>query len=240
MEKHRVRTLPETGKRYNLHIKILRDRVSVCLNTSGAGLNRRGYRKANVAAPIRETLAAGIILLGGYVGGPFSDPMCGSGTIAIEAAMIAADIAPGLKRDFDAQLWNGFEKRFASAKLEAQNSPKKPYEIFASDVDKKAVRAVSANADAAGVYLKLYHADISDFSRKDCMVITNPPYAQRLGQKDQVHELYKTMGTSLGSVKHKLIISADTDFERYFGKRADRKRKLYNGNIRCTLFQYFK
>jgi putative N6-adenine-specific DNA methylase len=107
-------------------------------------------------------------------------------------------------------------------------------------VDNKALRATAANAEAAGVDLKLYHADISDFSRRDCMVITNPPYAQRLGQKEQVQGLYKSMGKSLSVVKHKLIITADTDFERYFGKRADRKRKLYNGNIRCTLFQYFK
>ena len=111
LQKHSTNRLPETGSRYNIHIKILRDTVSMCLNTSGAGLNRRGYRQSNVAAPIRETLAAGIVLLSGYKGGAFCDPMCGSGTIAIEAAMIAANIAPGLKRDFDAQKWDGFEKK---------------------------------------------------------------------------------------------------------------------------------
>ncbi len=240
MQKHSVTRLPETGNRYNIHIKILRDTVSVCLNTSGAGLNRRGYRQANVAAPIRETLAAGIVLLSGYKEGPFCDPMCGSGTIAIEAAMIAAGIAPGAKRDFDAMKWDGFEKSFGEERRSAIDAPLPEYEIYASDADKKALRAVSRNAEAAGVELKIYHADISEFSRSGCTVVTNPPYAQRLGQKEQVHRLYNAMGSALLDVRHKCIITADNDFERYFGRRADRKRKLYNGSIRCTLYQYFK
>ncbi len=240
MQKHSVNKLPETGNRYNIHIKILRDSVSVCLNTSGAGLNRRSYRQANVAAPIRETLAAGIVLLSGYKEGPFCDPMCGSGTIAIEAAMMAAGIAPGLKRDFDAQRWKEFIKSFDSQRRLALEAPQSEYEIYASDMDKRALGAVSRNSQAADVDIKIYHADISDFSRSGCTVITNPPYAQRLGQREQVHELYRTMGIALADVKNKYIITADNDFERYFGKRADKKRKLYNGSIRCTLYQYFK
>ena len=240
LQKHSTNRLPETGSRYNIHIKILRDTVSMCLNTSGAGLNRRGYRQSNVAAPIRETLAAGIVLLSGYKGGAFCDPMCGSGTIAIEAAMIAANIAPGLKRDFDAQKWDGFEKSFSSQRSLALEAPHSEYEVYASDVDKKSLSAASSNAQAAGVDLKIYHADISDFSRSGCTVVTNPPYAQRLGQKEQVHALYRAMGNALADVKQKYIITADNDFERYFGKRADKKRKLYNGSIRCTFYQYFK
>ena len=225
MQKHKTGRLPETGKRYNIHIKILRDEVSVCLNTSGAGLNRRGYRQANVAAPIRETLAAGIVLLSGFKEGPIYDPMCGSGTIAIEAAMAAAGIAPGLGRDFDAQRWNGFDKSFEKARTQAKDAPKAPYEVYASDVDTKALSAASKNAQAAGVDIKIYHADISDFARSECTVITNPPYAQRLGQKEQVHGLYRTMGRVLSETdrQRKYIITADNQFERYFGRRADRK-----------------
>lgn len=240
MSKHRTKMLPETGKRYNVHIKMLRDKVSVCINTSGMGLNRRGYRKGNVKAPIRETLAAGIVMISGWRGGPLADPMCGSGTVAIEAAMIGAGIAPGINRSFDAQSWNDFGRAFDTAKEQARQNRTQPCEIYASDIDTKALRSADTNAKAAGVKIKLYHADVADFKRNDCTIITNPPYAQRLGQKNQVHELYRSMGKAMSENKRKFIITADNEFERWFGKRADKKRKLYNGNIRCTFFQYFR
>jgi len=154
--------------------------------------------------------------------------------------MIGAGIAPGLNRKFDARSWDGFSRAFDMAKEQARQADIKPCEVFASDVDTKAVRAADANAKAAGVTIKLYHADVSDFKRKDCTVITNPPYAQRLGQKQQVHELYRKMGSAMKENRRKFIITADSEFERWFGRRADKKRKLYNGNIRCTLFQYFR
>ena len=132
------------------------------------------------------------------------------------------------------------KKSFSSQRSLALEAPHSEYEVYASDVDKKSLSAASSNAQAAGVDLKIYHADISDFSRSGCTVVTNPPYAQRLGQKEQVHALYRAMGNALADVKQKYIITADNDFERYFGKRADKKRKLYNGSIRCTFYQYFK
>lgn len=238
MEAHKVRVLPETAEKHDIHLKILRDRVSVCLNTSGPGLNRRGYRAAGVAAPIRETLAAGLVMLTGWKDGAFADPMCGSGTIAIEAAMLGANIAPGLARAFDAQYWHTFSRAFEDEKKTARGQMTQCPPVFASDIDKKALSVASQNAKAAGIDIKLYHADVKDFSRTDCMVLTNPPYAVRLGEKDAVHRLYGDMGRALSGVERKHIITADEQFERYFGKRASKKRKLYNGNLRCTLYQY--
>ncbi len=238
MAAHRVSVLPETGDRYDIHVKILRNRVSVCLNTSGMGLNRRGYRAANVAAPIRETLAAGLVMLSGWDGGELADPMCGSGTIAIEAAMLGANIAPGLHRAFDAQNWPRFKKPWITARDEAASRRTQMPVIFASDIDKKALSAAGKNAEAAGVNIKFFHADVRNFSRA-CPVLTNPPYAVRLGERNEVHRLYGEMGKAFASTPKKSIITADDDFERYFGKRATKKRKLYNGNIRCNVYQYF-
>lgn len=232
--------LKETAEKYDIHIKILKDTASVCLNTSGAGLNRRGYRVANVQAPIRETLAAGLVMITGWKDGDFSDPMCGSGTIAIEAAMIGSGMAPGINRSFDAEKWRMFDKEWAHEREATISGIIEPAEVFASDIDSKALSAADKNAKAAGVKIKLYHADIKDFSRKDCYVLTNPPYAERMGDEKGVHQLYKDMGKALAQVQRKSIISADDNFERFFSSKAERKRKLYNGNIRCTLYQYFK
>ncbi len=239
MSGHGARLLPETGDRYDIHIKILKDTVSACLNVSGEGLNRRGYRLANVKAPIRETLAAGLVMLTGWKEGCFSDPMCGSGTIAIEAAMISANIAPGLSRRFDGERWPALCEAWKQEIEAARREIREPAVIYASDIDKEALGAADRNAKAAGVALRLYHADVRDFARKDCVVLTNPPYAERLGEQSEVRRLYKDMGKAFSDVERKFIITADDEFERYFGRRATRKRKLYNGNIRCTLYQYY-
>jgi putative N6-adenine-specific DNA methylase len=238
-EKHRTSVLPETGEKYDIHIKLLNNTVSACLNVSGAGLNRRGYRASNVKAPIRETLAAGLVMLTGWKHGDFADPMCGSGTIAIEAAMIGANIAPGLNRGFDGEKWGMFKNEWKTEREAAREDIKERALIYASDFDKDALRAADRNAKAAGVTLRLFHADIRDFSRKDCVVLTNPPYAERLGEQNEVRELYRDMGRALVGVQRKFIITADDEFERYFGTRAKKKRKLYNGNIRCTFYQYY-
>lgn len=236
--KHKTTVLPEMEEKYDIHIKILKDKVSACLNVSGAGLNRRGYRAANVKAPIRETLAAGLVMLTGWKEGDFADPMCGSGTIAIEAALIGANIAPGLKRNFDGEKWNIFKNEWKQEREAARGNIKEPAAVFASDIDRDALRAADKNAKAAGVSIRLYHADVKDFSRRNCVVLTNPPYAERLGDQNSVHKLYQDMGKALAVADRKFIITADDQFERYFGVRAVKKRKLYNGNIRCTLYQY--
>jgi putative N6-adenine-specific DNA methylase len=239
MAGHKASVLPETGERHDIHIKLLRDSVSVCLNTSGPGLNRRGYRVANVAAPIRETLAAGLVLLSGWRDDDFADPLCGSGTIAIEAAMIGANIAPGRNRSFDSERWGGFEQAWRIEREAASLAGKETPTIFASDIDPKAMSSADKNARAASVSIKLFKADVKSFSRDHCHVLTNPPYAERLGEKSAVHKLYADMGRALNAVSRKYIITADEEFERYFGGRASRKRKLYNGSIRCTFYQYF-
>lgn len=237
--KQKTQVLPETGERYDIHIKILKDTVSACLNVSGEGLNRRGYRLANVKAPIRETLAAGLVMLTGWKNGGFADPMCGSGTIAIEAAMIGAGIAPGLNRGFDGEKWpvlnNVWQREYEAARQDIRE----PAVVYASDIDKDALSAADRNAKAAGVTLRLYHADVRDFARKDCVVLSNPPYAERLGEQSTVRQLYRDMGASLSGIQRKYIITADDEFEKFFGRRATKKRKLYNGNIRCTLYQYY-
>ncbi len=238
-QKYRLTTLPETGARYDVHIKLLRNVASICLNVSGQGLNRRGYRKGSVAAPIRETLAAGIVLLSGWREGAFADPLCGSGTVAIEAAMIGANIAPGLSRSFDGEGWRILGGEWKTERAAARGEKRLQPEVYASDIDTKAIRAADANAKAAGVTLKLYHADVREFARRDCLVVTNPPYAQRIGDKEGVHQLYRDMGRAFEKVQKKSVITADEQFERFFGGRAAKKRKLYNGSIRCTLYQYF-
>ena len=238
-QKYRLTTLPETGVRYDVHIKLLRNTASLCLNVSGAGLNRRGYRKENVTAPIRETLAAGIVMLTGWRGGDFADPLCGSGTIAIEAAMIGSNTAPGLTRAFDGENWRIFGNVWKTERQAAREAVKPQPDVYASDIDPKAIRAADANAKAAGVALKLYHAGVKDFTRRDCLIVTNPPYAQRLGDAESVHRLYGEMGKAFADIQRKHMITADEQFERYFGKRAAKKRKLYNGSIRCTLYSYF-
>ncbi|MFA5676053.1 MAG: class I SAM-dependent RNA methyltransferase [Christensenellales bacterium] len=236
---YKTSILPETGKRYNIHLKLLKNQVSACLNTSGAGLNRRGYRKAGAAAPLRETLAAGIVMLSGWKEGEIADPMCGSGTIAIEAAMIGERTAPGLLRTFDSLNWHSFGAAYKKERDAATLQKTNPQPVFASDTDKKAVKIALLNAKAAGVKIKIYNADVKHFSKNGCVVITNPPYAIRLGEKEAVHALYRDMGRGLACADRKYVLSADSQFERYFGKRADKKRKLYNGNIMCTLYQYF-
>ncbi len=239
MKAYHLPTMPETGVRYDIHVKLLRDKASVCLNVSGAGLNRRGYRVANVQAPIRETLAAGLVMLTRWHGGDFADPMCGSGTIAIEAAMIGANMAPGMGRSFDGEKWHMFRDEWEAQRDWAHQQIRPGPDVYASDIDAQALSAASKNAEAAGVVLKLYHADVRDFHREGCTVLTNPPYAERMGDQKSVHELYRDMGKALKNVQRKHIITADDQFERNFGSRAVKKRKLYNGSIRCTLYQYY-
>lgn len=239
----------EDGERYTVYVSILKDAVTVSLNTSGDGLNRRGYRVRNTKAPLRETLAAGIIKITRWYDRPFYDPMCGSGTIAIEAAMKALGIAPGLNRDFDARHWSdemmaAFGREKTAALDERKN--KTDVQIFASDIDEKTLNVAKFHARRAGVLdaIDFSAADVREFSPNTEVgtIITNPPYAIRIGEANEVHELYEKLGEKTGGLKafKRYFITADEHFERYYGKAADKKRKLYNGNIKCNLYQYFK
>lgn len=239
----------EDGAEYPVYISVLSDEVTVSLNTSGIGLNRRGYRVKNSTAPLRETLAAGMIHLSRWRDRPFYDPMCGSGTIVIEAALQAQNRAPGLLRKFAAQYWSdAFKAAFEAAREEASGlyQRKVDIEIFASDIDEKVLETADFHIKRAGVdgIVRLKKTNVYDFSSETeaGTLITNPPYAMRMGEEKECHALYKKLGERLLPLNdfRCYFICADEDFEKHYGRRADKKRKLYNGNIRCNYYQYFK
>lgn len=239
----------ESGMTYEIYVSILADRVSMCLNTSGNGLNRRGYRVRNCVAPLRETLAAGMIELTRWRDRPFYDITCGSGTIAIEAARKARHIAPGMGREFAAQFWSDeMSSVFRKARLEAEAAvlSRVDVPIFASDLDENMVQMSKFHARRGGVLddIKFSVTDAREFlpETQTGTVVSNPPYAIRLGQQDEVRALYKGLGQrmrELSDFKY-YFLCADEHFESSFGKKADKKRKLYNGNVRCFFFQYFR
>ena len=247
--RHELSFYRENGDTYCIYISILADQVSVCLNTSGIGLNRRGYRIHNGPAPLRETLAAGLIRLTRWRDRPFYDIMCGSGTIAIEAAMKARNMAPGLHRQFDLRAWGDQwkhaveQERQRAGELVLKSPAAK---IFASDIDPKAVKMAQFHARRAGVLddIAFSVGDAAAFEppEEPSVLLINPPYAIRIGEEKEVASLYKRLGGILSAqraVKY-YIISADEAFERKFGRKADKRRKVYNGNIKCCFYQYFK
>lgn len=241
-------TLPENGALYQIQFSIMKDMASLMLDTSGAGLYKRGYRAVGVAAPLRETLAAAMVLLSGYRGrDPFCDPFCGSGTIAIEAALIAKNRAPGLNRTFAAQKWAWLHSQvWVDGAGEAMDLEfGRDYDIWGGDIDPSAVRIAQDNAVKADVE-DLVHFEVADarsFSRQEPYgrIVTNPPYGERLMEKQEAEELYRDFGRAtegLPSGWRINLLSSHTEFERTFGRKADKKRKLYNGMIKCDLFQY--
>lgn len=241
-------TLPETGAQYQIQFSIMKDVASLMLDTTGPGLYKRGYRAVGVAAPLRETLAAALVLLSGYRGkDPFCDPFCGSGTIAIEAALIAKNRAPGLNRTFTAQKWPWLPSdAWVEAAGEAMDLEfDGTYDIWGGDIDPAAIRIARDNAVKADVE-DLVHFEVADartFSRTEeyGRIVSNPPYGERLMEKREAEELYRDFGRTVQGLPTgwKInILSSHTEFERTFGRTADKKRKLYNGMLKCDLFQY--
>lgn len=239
----------ETGTLYQVQFSIMKDLVSLCIDTSGDGLHKRGYRPAHNAAPLKETMAAAMVKLSRYRGrDEFCDPFCGSGTIPIEAALIAKNRAPGLHRDFTAMSWSIFDRAvWQQAREEAVSREYiGDYHIIGSDIDPKAIEIARENARRAGVddVVRFEAADATRFDRKTerGVIVTNPPYGERIMEKQQAEELYRGFGRAwLASENWQLyLLSSHTEFERCFGKQADKKRKLYNGMIKCDLFMYFK
>lgn len=240
--------LPETGAKYQIQFAIMKDQCGLYLDTSGAGLHKRGYRAVGVEAPLRETLAAAMVRLSRYRGkDPFRDPFCGSGTIAIEAALIAKNRAPGLDRSFDAQKWRWLDGTFwVDAAEEAMDKEfGGAYDIWGGDIDPKAVRIARENAVKAGVD-DVVRFDVADVKTFRCegeygQIVTNPPYGERLLEKEQAQALYRVLGEAYRSVPPKwrmLVLTSHPEFERFFGRRAEKKRKLYNGMIKCDLYQF--
>ena len=244
-----IAQFPETGRRYQVRFSIMKDEVTVGLDTSGEGLYKRGYRAHGVAAPLKETLAAAMVKLSHYNGrDPFCDPFCGSGTIAIEAALAAKGRAPGINRDFAAMQWAWLDKAvWQDAREQARaRECHGDYHFFASDSDPRAVAMARDNARRAGVddCLTFAVADAREFDRttERGVIVTNPPYGERLMEKREAEALYAAFGAAYAKTEHwKLyLLSSHTEFERTFGRPADKKRKLYNGTLRCDLFQYTK
>ena len=245
--KYGAEWLPEDGAVYQIQFAIMKDIATLYLDTSGTGLHKRGYRPAAVAAPLRETLAAAMVGLARYRGkGDFCDPFCGSGTIAIEAALAAKNRAPGIGRSFSAEKWKAVPERvWREARSEALAKEfSGEYHIFASDIDPKAVELAQKNAQRAGVekLIDFSVADAREFARETerGVIVTNPPYGERLMEKQAAEVLYREFGAALrGKENWKLfLLSSHTEFERTFGRQADKKRKLYNGMIKCDLYTY--
>ena len=247
---HKVDWFKEIGTIYKIRFSIQKDNVIVAIDTSGDGLHKRGYRAHSLGAPIKETLAAAMC----YQARIFHDtvlfdPFCGSGTILIEAALIAKNIAPGLKRNFAAERFGqAFKTAFEKQRSVALNQINKDttFKAYGSDIDDEAISLTLQNAKKAGVAdcIKATVLDIKDFKipSERAKVITNPPYGERLLEIKQAEELYKIMGNVMPKMQSKsyFIICPNDDFEARFGRPADKRRKLYNGMIKCQLYSYFK
>jgi len=241
-------TLPETSSRYQLQFSIIKDVATLYLDTSGDGLYKRGYRAQNMGAPLRETLAAALVTLSRYRGkDPFCDPFCGSGTIPIEAALIAKNRAPGLDRRFAAQRWKNFPSDLWSQAAEEAMDKEfhGKYDIWGGDIDPAAVDLARHNAELAGVEdcIRFEVADAGKFHRDSeyGQLVTNPPYGERLLEKQEAEALYRVFGQALRDLPPKwrvVVLSSHTEFERCFGRPADKKRKLYNGMLKCDAFLY--
>ena len=238
----------EIGEKYQIQFAIMHDVAELYLDTSGAGLHKRGYRRNAMEAPIRETLAATIADLGRVRRDSLvEDPFCGSGTLLIEAAQKAMNIAPGLKRRFAAErysfvpaaLWaEQRQKALAESKLDVG------FEAFGYDIDPAAVAQANVNAKLAGVENRCHFevADVATFAAKpEAIVLTNPPYGERLGTIEGAAKLARTLGQQMEAnpCAGLYAITADMDFELHYGKRANKRRKMYNGMIPCQLYMYY-
>ena len=248
-EVYGISYFPEEGVKYQVEFFILNDEATLMIDTSGEPLHKRGYRREANAAPIRETLAAAIVATSRPREEVLMwDPMCGSGTLAIEAAMQMRNIAPGMRRNFAAERFPYIgEKLWRDAKEEAlEGIVKSDFEVFASDIDEECVKLTKDNAYRAGVLnsLKVFRQDarrISASGRRGT-IVTNPPYGERIGTVEEVERLYRDIGVHFRSLApwQVYVITSHDGFERLYGKRADKVKKLYNGMIPCYLYQFFK
>lgn len=240
----------KSGALYKIKVSLLKDNVTITLDTSGTGLHKRGYRENQLAAPLKETLASALIDLSYFKKDRILiDPTCGSGTIPIEAAMIAKNIAPGLMRNFASENWDFIDKSYwkeakkdAYSKIDINCRP----EIYASDIDEKAIQIAKGNAKIAGVddcirfeVKPLNKLDIKNIQYGIC--ICNPPYAERIGILEEVEQLYKDMGKIFNSNKtfSTYVLTSHEGFEKLYGRKADKKRKLFNGNVKVEYYQFF-
>ncbi|WP_178198119.1 class I SAM-dependent RNA methyltransferase [Ligilactobacillus sp. Marseille-Q7487] len=246
---HRKTRLPETGAVYPIEVALNKDQVLLTLDTTGSSLFKRGYRLEKGGAPLKENMAAALLFLAHwYPDKAFVDPVCGSGTLPIEAALIGKNIAPGLQRSFVCEEWTWIGKPLANKlRQQAKEAIKSDVtlDISGYDIDGRMIEIAKQNAQNAGV------ADIINFKQmaaKDFkttkingVIVANPPYGERLSDQDSVRKLYQQMGQVYGPLTSwsKYILTSDLEFEKYYGQKASKRRKLYNGALRTDLFQYW-
>lgn len=245
---HRRGFLPESGHEYPLEVRIYKNMVRLSLDTTGASLFKRGYRIEHGGAPLKENFAAGLLELTPYDGShPLIDPMTGSGTLAIEAALIAKNIAPGLKRDFVYENFDWFDHSLKSKLNEQAQTQIKDNAapIWASDIDQSILEVAKLNAHNAGVLqdIRFKQVAVKDFKTdlKNGIIIANPPYGKRLKDQEAARQLYQQMGKVFHDYPDfsQYYLTADREFEKYFGQKATKKRKLFNGNLRVDFYQYW-
>ena len=245
---HHTQTLPETGTQYTVEVALLDNQATLTLDTSGAGLHKRGYRRLVAEAQLKETLAAALVLLSFWKPDrPLIDPFCGSGTIPIEAALIGRNVAPGLNRSFAAESWPRVgEHLWSEARVEALETtpPNLPIKIIGTDIDEQVLNLARYHAVQAGVAEDIHFQqrefrDLTSKKEYGC-VICNPPYGERMGESDELEGLYASMPLVLRRLKtwSHYVLTAFPDFEALVGRPADRRRKLYNGRIECTYYQF--
>lgn len=246
---YRVEWFEETQETYRILVSILKDEVTVSIDTSGSGLHRRGYRAKGNEAPLKETLAAGLLLVSKWKAErPLIDPFCGSGTIVIEAAMMAKNIAPGLNREFDSEKWRWIEPEiWEKVRNEAKESVIEAIDVKIEgyDIDPRAIAIARENAVLAGVadIVHFQVRDVKDFStsRQYGTILCNPPYGERLNEVKEVEQLYKVMGKVFKpyTTWSKYIITSHDGFENAYGEKSTKNRKLYNGRIKTHFYMYF-
>lgn len=248
-EQYGVDWFPEDGGYYAIEVALLKDRAVITLDTTGASLHKRGYRKKVTEAPLKETMAAAMIYLSRWKPDrPLLDPFCGSGTIPIEAAMIGWNLAPGLRRTFAAEGWERIpENEWQRAREEAIDLCRDdiPLQIAGSDINPAAVEVAEASVKKAGlsgeIKLSVLPFDkVEPIGEYGCL-ITNPPYGERIGEKDEVDEIIRSIGKKMNKYPtwSEFILSATPQFERLYGQKADKNRKLYNGRILTRLYHFF-
>lgn len=241
--------LPETGALYKIEVALLKDIATLTIDTSGAGLHRRGYRVGQGDAPVKETLAAALVLLTNWnPNEAFIDPFCGSGTIPIEAALIGQNIAPGFNRNFASEDWSFIKQKFwddAFTEAEDLANYDQALDIIGSDIDHRMVEIAKANALEAGLsdLIQWKQMQVSDLNikRDNGYIVSNPPYGVRLSDREQITKLYRELGDVMKnhSSWSVYIITAFEEFEKYYGQKATKKRKLFNGFIKTDYYQFF-
>ncbi|MDQ0206029.1 THUMP domain-containing class I SAM-dependent RNA methyltransferase [Alkalicoccobacillus murimartini] len=248
-KKHNINWFDEDGPLYRIEVALHKDVATLTIDTSGEGLHKRGYRYLHNEAPLKETLAAALIKLTTWnPDRPFADPFCGSGTLPIEAAMIGQNLAPGFNREFASDEWDWLGRDvWDKARQEVEDLARydQKLDILGSDIDHRSVELAQNNAKEAGFadLITFKQMQVRDFSHKGSygIIIGNPPYGERIGERDEVEFMYKQMGEALR--KHDswsvYMLTSNENFEELYGKKASKKRKLYNGNLKTDYYQYF-